>query len=496
VFKTSLDNARESVAPSPAARRLAVASRATEAEPLPRLNAPDSVLARDATYRRLLAMSDITAVLVAVLVVTAIGHTRLTPAFILALPLIVLVAKVQGLYDRDDLLIRKGTLDETPSLFQLATVFALLTWIASPLYAAGEVGRLETLGLWLTLFAALIVCRTLGRGLAGLLADEERCLFVGDDAAAERFDEKLRSACPGRASLVARMSLQEAGLLRAADASSGRLAEIQRSIRDLDVHRAVISPGAVDSEEVHDLVRTLKALGVRVSLVPRMFEVVGSSVAFDELEGTTLLGVRRFDLTRSSQRLKRSFDLLGAATGLLVLAPVMIGAAALIRLTSRGPVFFRQIRIGRDGRQFRMFKFRTMVHDAEAQKAALVHRNEGADGFFKIPGDPRITRVGSFLRCISLDELPQLFNVLRGEMSLVGPRPLVAEEDDQIEGWYRRRLELTPGMTGHWQILGSSRVPLREMVAIDYLYAANWSLWTDVKIVLRTVSVVLGRRGL
>jgi len=143
-----------------------------------------------------------------------------------------------------------------------------------------------------------------------------------------------------------------------------------------------------------------------------------------------------------------------------------------------------------------LFKFRTMVPNAEQLKHTLTELNEAQEGLFKIAEDPRVTRVGSFLRRSSLDELPQFFNVLRGEMSLVGPRPLIDDEDRRIEGWSRRRLALHPGITGHWQILGPARVSLREMVAIDYLYVANWSLWTDVKILLRTVPHVLCRRGL
>jgi lipopolysaccharide/colanic/teichoic acid biosynthesis glycosyltransferase len=142
-----------------------------------------------------------------------------------------------------------------------------------------------------------------------------------------------------------------------------------------------------------------------------------------------------------------------------------------------------------------MLKFRTMVDGADAMKNELRELNEAA-GLFKIEADPRITRVGRLLRRSSLDELPQLFNVMRGNMSLVGPRPLVADEDERVTGYDRRRLQLTPGMTGRWQILGSARIPLSEMVKIDYLYVANWSVWLDVKILLQTIGFVACRRGL
>jgi lipopolysaccharide/colanic/teichoic acid biosynthesis glycosyltransferase len=237
-------------------------------------------------------------------------------------------------------------------------------------------------------------------------------------------------------------------------------------------------------------------LGIRISVLPRILEVVGSSVEFDDLFGMPVLGVRRFGLTRSSEIVKRAFDVAVGVAALLVLGPLMALIAALIKLDSSGPVLFRQERMGRDGRVFRICKYRTMCDGADHMKADLEHLNEAGDGFFKIADDPRITRVGRFLRRTSLDELPQLFNVLVGEMSVVGPRPLVLAEDEKIVGWDRRRLSLTPGMTGPWQILGSSRVPLNEMVKIDYLYAAGWSLWGDLKILLRTIPYVLARRGL
>jgi lipopolysaccharide/colanic/teichoic acid biosynthesis glycosyltransferase len=179
---------------------------------------------------------------------------------------------------------------------------------------------------------------------------------------------------------------------------------------------------------------------------------------------------------------------------LLAVAPIMAAVALAVRLDSRGPIFFRQTRIGRDGKPFEILKFRSMDVDAEQRKEELRDLN-GTEGLFKLVDDPRITRVGRFIRSTCLDELPQLMKVARGEMSLVGPRPLVVDEDAKVAGMDRARLHLTPGMTGHWQILGSARVPLEEMVGIDYLYVANWSLWTDFKILLRTTRYVLARGG-
>jgi lipopolysaccharide/colanic/teichoic acid biosynthesis glycosyltransferase len=168
--------------------------------------------------------------------------------------------------------------------------------------------------------------------------------------------------------------------------------------------------------------------------------------------------------------------------------------AIAIKLTSPGPVLYRQRRIGRDGRPFTMLKFRSMVDGADAQKAYLLDLNE-THGLFKMANDPRTTPLGRFLRRSSLDELPQLWNVMRGEMSLVGPRPLVPEDDANIDGWQRRRLDLTPGITGPWQILGSTRIPLEEMVRLDYRYRASWSMGLELKIMLRTLIYMACRRG-
>jgi lipopolysaccharide/colanic/teichoic acid biosynthesis glycosyltransferase len=187
-------------------------------------------------------------------------------------------------------------------------------------------------------------------------------------------------------------------------------------------------------------------------------------------------------------------DLAGSAAALLLLGPLWLAIALAIKLDSRGPVFFVQRRIGRRGQEFRLFKFRTMHRDAEARRAALIEQSEDPH-WLKLAHDPRITRVGRFLRLTSLDELPQLLNVIRGEMSLVGPRPLIESEAQLVEGWGQARLDLTPGITGLWQVLGRTRIPFAEMVKLDYLYVTNWSLWGDIRLLLRTLPAVLSARG-
>jgi lipopolysaccharide/colanic/teichoic acid biosynthesis glycosyltransferase len=183
----------------------------------------------------------------------------------------------------------------------------------------------------------------------------------------------------------------------------------------------------------------------------------------------------------------------------VVLAPALALFALAIKLSSPGPAIFRQTRMGAGDKTFHMFKLRTMTVDADKQKAELAHLNKHASNggdprMFKIPDDPRVTSIGRFLRRYSLDELPQLVNVVLGDMTLVGPRPLILEEDREITEWGRRRLDLKPGMTGPWQVLGRNDIPFEEMVKIDYLYVTNWSLWRDLKLMAQTVPAIFRSR--
>ncbi|MEA2473645.1 MAG: hypothetical protein QOE06_1560 [Thermoleophilaceae bacterium] len=453
-------------------------------------------MGRDALHRRLLAVADMlsTGFALCFAILVAGATPRIT--VLAMLPLMVFVGKIVGLYDRDEHVLHKTTLDEAPRLLNVAIAGTLLMWMFDEMLASNPFRKFQVGILFAALYLAMALTRPIARRIALSAAAAERLLVLGTGEESARISEKLATQAPVKAEVVGRVPVTD-------ERRAGRGADVLGMLADLDyvlaenrIDRVVICPHGESSSDMLETIRVVKGLGVKVSVVPRLFEVVGTSVEFDDLGGLTLLGIRRYELTKSSAALKRALDISGAAGGLLFLAPLFLVIATAVKLTSHGPVFFHQPRVGRRGRAFHMLKFRTMYDGADRLKAELHHMNEGAEGFFKIAADPRITPVGRLLRKTSLDELPQLINVLRGEMSLVGPRPLVDEEDARIEGLHRRRLDVTPGMTGAWQILGSSRIPMRDMVTIDYLYRTNWSLWLDVKILLRTVPHVLRRRGM
>jgi exopolysaccharide biosynthesis polyprenyl glycosylphosphotransferase len=470
-----------------------VASSSGSLIPFPgsRLRAADSdehalpsLLRRESHRRRILAAADVVAATAALtLVLAVLGQTGPGLAILAGMPLVVVLFKIAGLYDRDQLRIVRSTLDEAPALAQLTGLYALTVTILEPLLFGYALGSAEVAALWGVSFLAILAGRVAARKLDRRASALERCLVIGDRRRAERVRDKVVSS-GANAAVIATLPLEDDDV-----ASLGSLEGLRYIVRDLEIHRIIIAPTTADAGGVVELIRIAKACGVRVSVLPRMLEVVGSSVEFEDVDGLTMLGVRPFGLSRSSRALKRAFDLVATSIGVLALAPIMAAVALAIRLDSKGPIFFRQVRVGRDGRHFYILKFRSMVVNADAEKDRLRGLNEVGDGMFKITDDPRVTRVGNLLRKTSLDELPQLFNVLRGEMSLVGPRPLVTDEDAQVSGLDRSRLHLTPGMTGPWQILGA-RVPMQEMVGIDYLYVASWSLWLDLKVLLRTAGHV------
>jgi exopolysaccharide biosynthesis polyprenyl glycosylphosphotransferase len=426
--------------------------------------------------------------------------------FVATLPGWVVIAKLYGLYDHDEERTDHSTADDVGGVFHLATVCTWLCLVAAHVTHLARPGVLKLSLFW----AAAVVFVSSGRALARSIARRQvayvqNTVIVGAGEVGQLVAKKLLQHPEYGINLVGfvddrpkerRDDLRHLTLLGGPD----RLTAI---VRLFDVERVIIAFSNDDHQETLRLIRSLKDLDVQIDIVPRLFELVGTNVGMHTVEGLPLFGLAPPRLAKSSKLLKRTMDLPITLLGVVLLAPVFLAIAVAIKLDSRGPVFFRQVRMGYGNRTFRIWKFRTMSVDADERKHEVVHLNKhlgngGDPRMFKIPDDPRVTRVGRFLRRHSLDELPQLFNVLVGEMSLVGPRPLIVSEDECVTEWARQRLRLKPGVTGLWQVLGRDDIPFQEMVKLDYLYVNSWSLGADLKLVVKTLPVMFGagRRGI
>jgi exopolysaccharide biosynthesis polyprenyl glycosylphosphotransferase len=461
---------------------------------------------RDALTRRLLALSDaigLAAALALALVVVG-ARTGTFEFFLLGLsflPAWVVIFKLYGLYDRDIKRISHSTVDDLPWLFHALLVGGLLFWAYVKIFPTSDFTSPANFtfpeGVVFGLGAIALICllRTGTRRLLPRVLGPERVLVAGSGAMTAPLIRKI--------STHPEYGLDPIGLIaqpRNGEADGlpvpvlGGPDDVERIAMDRHAERLVICRQDFTEEQVLAMISVCRALTLKVSLLPAVFDALGPSVEIDEVEGVTVLGVNPPVLSRTSRGIKRAFDLIVACAMMIVLSPLLIAIAIAIKLDSRGPVLFRQERIGQGGHRFKLNKFRTMVADAEERREELLHASRDPH-WLHLDDDPRITPVGRFLRTTSLDELPQLWNVIRGEMSLVGPRPLIEEEDRLIAGWMRGRLDLMPGITGLWQVLGRTSIPFEEMIKLDYLYVANWSLWFDIRLLIRTLPVVFSRRG-
>ena len=275
----------------------------------------------------------------------------------------------------------------------------------------------------------------------------------------------------------------------------GSVRELPQLVDDHGVEEVIIALSAREHEQMVAAVDELAALPVRVRIVPDLLELVTARAQVEDLNGIPLIGIRDPAITGFDRLVKRVFDLVLAAIAVVVLAPLMAVIALATRLDSPGPTIFKQRRVGENGRQFMMYKFRTMVADAERQIEEKIARGARVEEVYKPRHDARVTRVGRLLRRTSLDELPNLLNVLKGEMSLVGPRPELPWMVERYEPWQRKRLAVAPGMTGWWQINGRGDLPLHHNVQYDLYYIQNYSPLLDIIILWKTIWIVLRGKG-
>lgn len=423
--------------------------------------------------------------------------------FLLTLPAWIVVAKLYRLYERDEERTDYSTVDDMVSVFHLVTVgtwlFFAVPWVT---------GLAHPVLPKLTIFWALaITLVSFGRAASRSWCRRQitylqNTIIVGEGDVGQLLARKYLHHPEYGINLVGFVDAnpRERGSDLSMIAHLGSTERLPGLVRVFDIERVVIAFSEESHEMTLDLIRSLKDLDVQIDIVPRLFEVVGPSVQIHTVEGVPLVGLPRLSLSRSSALLKRAMDVLVSALALMFFAPLLAVVAWRIKAGSPGPVFFRQQRMGAEENEFSIVKFRTMDADAEEQKGSVAHLNKhlrpGGDArMFKVDNDPRITRFGSFLRRYCIDELPQLWNVFKGEMSLVGPRPLILDEDQYVDSWGRQRLNLKPGITGPWQVLGGSDIPFPEMVKLDYLYVTSWSVGKDLALLLRTVPLVFRRGG-
>jgi len=275
----------------------------------------------------------------------------------------------------------------------------------------------------------------------------------------------------------------------------GPVNNLPRLIEERDIDEVIITLPWMYHRKIMGIVRACERRNVTAHIVPDLFQMSLSRVDVDDLGGVPLVGVREVGFGHRVRAIKRVMDMTGAALVMTLGAPIMGLIALAIALDSDGPIFFTQTRVGANGKSFKILKFRSMYKGAEQQLEELREHSQVDGPTFKLRDDPRVTRVGRLLRRTSLDELPQLWNVLQGDMSLVGPRPPIPDEVKEYEEWHKKRLEVRPGMTGLWQVSGRSLLSFDEQCLLDIYYIENWSLWLDLQILLRTVPEVIFGNG-
>ncbi|MGD9735423.1 MAG: sugar transferase [Solirubrobacterales bacterium] len=457
------------------------------AEPGPGVGAEAS-RRRGALLRRILACGDWAALAVTLMVVTAASaETDVATLFwaVLFSPVWIVVVKFHGLYDNDHRRIRHSTLDELPSLVSASVVGTLVLDGLLSLSPVGPLAPISAIAVGVGTLVGSFFWRGVIRFFWHRLTPLAPGLAIGPPRAVDMVARRVSTHPETRLELV--------GYLADADAEKARelprlgsLADIAAVADNYEIERVVVTEQEMSEPAAERLIEQCKAAGLALTFLPQHYGLLGPGIELNRLAELPVLDFRFSDPPRSTQAMKRGMDLFVSFFGLLLLSPLLFAIALWILLDSGRPVLFRQRRAGKDGVPFTLLKFRTMVANAEDLLPELIDLESLSEPAFKIRNDPRVTRSGRFLRRTSLDELPQLINVLRGEMSLVGPRP----EEESVVALYderqRGRLAIKPGMTGPMQVYGRSDLTFEERLAMERDYLDNLSIFTDLAILMRT----------
>src|SRR3989339_57925 len=408
------------------------------------------------------------------------------------------IFKLIGLYDE-----RKCTslIDELASLF-VGVAFGTLVLVGLLfLYREFWVSRLVIVNAWWIAFLLLTLMRiflfTLKRGLQARGWGVKNTIIIGCGEIAQALALKIskNKSLGYRLNAFFTDSEGKQGQSFHGISVLGKIDQVKQFVRTRGVKEIIIADVELSVETVLDIITECERFGLEFKIVPGILELIATRIDVDELAGIPLITVTEIQLKGFNAAIKRLADISLSLVCIVIFLPVWLIFPILIKLTSKGPILFNQKRVGKDQQPFAMFKFRSMVKGADELVDQLQELSEAEGHLFKIKDDPRITPLGKFMRHWSVDELPQLFNVLLGTMSMVGPRPPLPREVANYKSWHKKRLRIRPGITGPWQVSGRSLLPFDDMVRLDIYYIENWSLWLDFKIMVRTIPVVLFGTG-
>jgi exopolysaccharide biosynthesis polyprenyl glycosylphosphotransferase len=492
------------------APRRASPPRSPEPTPNPRktnraarlgLTGPSGARRRGALLRRMLATGDWIALIGALCIATAATSTTDVANLFWAVmfsPIWILVLKLHGLYDNDHRRIRHSTFDELTTLISASALGTLALDGLMALSPAGPLSPWSAILVGLCAFAGSFAMRAVLRFFWHRFTGMASGIVIGPAAAVGMVARRVSTHPETRLHLVGYLSLRSDGDGDAAAGGLPRLGsidDISRVAQGNDIERVVVTEEEMSEPAAERLIEECKKAGLGLTFLPRHFGLLGPGIELNRLAELPVLDFRFADPPRSTMALKRTMDLLISGVLLALLSPLFLTISLLILIDSGRPVFFRQRRAGKDGKPFRVLKFRTMENDAEERLGELVDLQKLPEPAFKIPNDPRVTRVGRLLRRTSIDEFPQLLNVLRGEMSMVGPRP----EEEAVVALYderqRIRLAVKPGLTGPMQVYGRSDLTFEERLALDRDYLDNISVTGDLAILLRTPGAMVRGDG-
>jgi exopolysaccharide biosynthesis polyprenyl glycosylphosphotransferase len=451
-------------------------------------------LAADALRRRMLASADAIALVLAAATLVETGALSVAEAFWAAslVPVWIILAKLHGLYDRDHRELRHLTVDELGAIVAWSTVS---TAVSIPILALTPTGAVSA-GAGIQLWLAATILAPLLRGLARLLwrawTPPASVLLIGSGPLARATRRKLELFGDIHVRVAGELDVDRLGNPQGGAAFEKQMRE---ACGDELPDRVIVCTENVHEKLLATVVSTCRQWRTKLSVVPPLRGAFGTAVRLSHVAELPFVEYYTGDISISTQGLKRCLDLAVASAALLLTSPVFLLSALTIKLTSRGPVLYVQRRAGLDGKPFQMLKFRTMVDGAHERLAEVVQIETLPQPMFKIRNDPRVTRVGRVLRRWSLDELPQLLNVLKGDMSLVGPRPEQLELVDRYREEHRFRLQARPGMTGPMQVFGRGDLDFDERLAVEREYIENLSLSRDLRILLMTLPIVLSGKG-